>query len=62
MNEKISASTLVGPLLQAFFAEHLLTHKRVSSQTVDSYRDTFRLLLESSSSAHRQGAIRFTHN
>lgn len=46
MNEKISASTLVGPLLQAFFAEHLLTHKRVSSQTVDSYRDTFRLLLE----------------
>ena len=46
MNEKISASTLVGPLLQAFFAEHLLTHKRVSSQTVDSYRDHFRLLLE----------------
>jgi integrase/recombinase XerD len=36
---------LVGPHLQAFFAEHLLTHKRASPQTIASYRDTFRLLL-----------------
>ena len=31
--------------LQAFFAEHLLAHKRASPQTIASYRDTFRLLL-----------------
>ena len=38
-------STLAGPLLQSFFTEHLLSHRRASQQTVDSYRDTFRLLL-----------------
>ena len=38
-------STLVGPLLQSFFTEHMLSHRRASQQTVDSYRDTFRLLL-----------------
>ena len=38
-------STPVGPLLQSFFTEHLLSHRRASQQTVDSYRDTFRLLL-----------------
>jgi site-specific recombinase XerD len=32
--------------LQHFFAEHLLHHRSVSPQTVASYRDTFRLLLE----------------
>jgi site-specific recombinase XerD len=32
--------------LQRFFAEHLVDHKRASSQTVACYRDTFRLLLE----------------
>jgi site-specific recombinase XerD len=36
---------LLGPLLQAFFAEHLLTHKEASPQTVAAYRDGFRLLL-----------------
>ena len=36
---------LLGPLLQAFFAEHLLTHKQASPQTVAAYRDAFRLLL-----------------
>jgi integrase/recombinase XerD len=39
-------SPLVGPLLQTFFIEHLLTHKRASPQTIASYRDTFRLLLQ----------------
>jgi len=39
------AGGLVGPHLQAFFAEHLLAHKRASPQTITSYRDTFRLLL-----------------
>lgn len=38
-------SPLLGPLLQAFFAEHLLTHKQASLQTIASYRDAFRLLL-----------------
>ena len=32
-------------LLQRFFAEHLLTHRHVSPQTIAAYRDTFRLLL-----------------
>jgi integrase/recombinase XerD len=36
---------LLGPLLQAFFAEHLLVHKEASPQTVTAYRDAFRLLL-----------------
>ncbi len=38
-------SPTVGPLLQSFFTEHLLTHKRASPETIASYRDTFRLLL-----------------
>jgi site-specific recombinase XerD len=38
-------SPSLGPLVQAFFVEHLLTHKRASVQTVAAYRDTFRLLL-----------------
>src|SRR5258705_10884604 len=41
-----SAAPLLGPLLQHFFAEHLVHHKRASPQTVACYRDTFRLLLE----------------
>lgn len=41
-----SASTLIGPLLQQFFVEHLLQHKHVSPQTTASYRDSFRLLLQ----------------
>ena len=41
----------MGPLLQGFFVEHLRQHKHVSPQTVASYRDTFRLLLQF---AHKQ--------
>lgn len=37
---------LIGPLLQLFFAEHLVVHKHASAQTIASYRDTFRLLLQ----------------
>lgn len=37
---------LVGPLLQGFFARHLLAHRNVSPQTISSYRDAFRLLLK----------------
>jgi integrase/recombinase XerD len=38
--------TPVGPLLQAFFIDYLYGQKRASVQTVESYRDTFRLLLQ----------------
>jgi integrase/recombinase XerD len=41
----MSRQALIAPHVQAFFAEHLCQHKRVSSQTIASYRDTFRLLL-----------------
>lgn len=39
-------AALVAPFLQFFFAEHLIVHRRVSPETVASYRDTFRLLLQ----------------
>src|SRR5882724_4618833 len=42
----ISEAILIGPLLQGFFVEHLLQHKHVSPQTIASYRDAFRLLLQ----------------
>jgi integrase/recombinase XerD len=35
----------LGPLLQAFFCEHLIAQRDVSAATVLSYRDTFRILL-----------------
>jgi site-specific recombinase XerD len=38
-------ATSVGHLLQAYFTEHLVNHKNVSSKTIESYRDAFRLLL-----------------
>jgi integrase/recombinase XerD len=41
-----TTATLVGPLLQRFFMEHLTHQKRVSPRTIHSYRDTFRLLLQ----------------
>ncbi len=34
MRAPTEAGSLIGPHLQAFFAEHLLTHKRASPQTV----------------------------
>jgi integrase/recombinase XerD len=45
MSAPTEAGGLLGPHLQAFFAEHLLAHKRASPQTIACYRDTFRLLL-----------------
>ena len=45
MTAPAEAGGLIGPHLQAFFAEHLLAHKRASPQTIACYRDTFRLLL-----------------
>jgi len=40
--------------LQRFFSEHLINQKSVSSATVASYRDTFRLFLRYMHQAHRQ--------
>ncbi len=33
------------PTLQAFFTQHLIDHRRVSTHTVTAYRDTCKLLL-----------------
>jgi site-specific recombinase XerD len=45
---------LVGLLLQTFFTEYLVAQKRLSLQTIASYRDTFRLLLQF---VHRETGI-----
>ena len=37
--------TPLAPTLEAFFTDRLLCQKRVSPNTIASYRDTFRLLL-----------------
>lgn len=37
--------TSLAPILEAFFTQRLITQRRVSPNTVASYRDTFRLLL-----------------
>ena len=46
-------SALLGTLLQRFFIEYLCTQKRVSPETVSSYRDTWRLLLQYVNEKHR---------
>jgi site-specific recombinase XerD len=50
----MTASTRVGPLLQIFFTDYLVAQRRLSLQTVASYRDTFRLLLQF---VHRESGI-----
>jgi integrase/recombinase XerD len=42
----ISGAGLIAPLVQSFFTDHLVRQRRASPQTVASYRDTFRLLLQ----------------
>ena len=42
----MTSPSLVGPLLQFFFTDYLIAQRRVSPQTIASYRDTFRLLLQ----------------
>ena len=47
----------IGPLLQYFFGDYLCTQKRVSPQTLASYRDAFRLLFRFvQATAHREPA------
>jgi site-specific recombinase XerD len=50
MNSKIS----LAPLLQGFFTIRLMQQKQVSPHTINSYRDTFRLLLKFLSQKLRQ--------
>jgi len=38
--------TLAGSLIQRYFANYLIAQRRLSPQTLSSYRDTFRLLLQ----------------
>src|SRR6266567_1843753 len=44
-----SDTGLIAPLVQSFFTDHLVRQRRASPQTVASYRDTFRLLIQHSS-------------
>ena len=41
----MTARAPLGPLLRAFFADHLVQQKAASPQTIHAYRDAFRLLL-----------------
>ena len=41
----VSDRHAAGPLLRAFFADHLVQQKAASPQTIHAYRDAFRLLL-----------------
>src|ERR1035438_8771916 len=43
MNSRVG---LIAPLVQLFFTDFLVRQRRVSPQTVASYRDTFRLLIQ----------------
>ena len=54
--------TLVGPLLQTFFIDYLYGQKRASTRTVESYRDTFRLLLRFLQQTTEKHLQRFIHS
>src|SRR5260370_14446858 len=41
-----SDTGLIAPLVQSFFTDHLVRQRRASPQTVASYRNTFRLLIQ----------------
>ena len=41
----MTARAPIGPLLRAFFVDHLVQQKAASPQTIRAYRDAFRLLL-----------------
>ena len=56
-----SAVKSFGALLQTFFTDHLVAHRRVSPQTVSSYRDTFRLLLRFPLREDRRSALGTSH-
>lgn len=43
---KEQKSKTIAPLIQSFFAQHLLVNKRVTPQTVTSYRDALKIFLQ----------------
>ncbi len=47
----------LGPWLQRYFREHLLTHRNLSPATIAAYRDTFRLLLTYLKKTHPVGCF-----
>ena len=51
-------STLLAPILQYFFTEHLTTHKQVSPRTIIAYRDFVSVIFAVSEEQNRQTAIR----
>ena len=42
----MSSTGVIAPAVQAFFTDYLVRQRRASPQTVASYRDTFRLLIQ----------------
>lgn len=42
----MNAPADLAPLLESFFSQRLIAQRKVSPHTIDSYRDTFRLLLK----------------
>lgn len=44
---------LLGPILQSYFCEYLISQRDLSPRTIESYRDTFRLLLRFLERQHR---------
>ena len=53
-------SKLVGPLLQLFFVDYLCRQRRASAETVSSYRDTWRLLLQYINEKHQIAPVSLT--
>jgi integrase/recombinase XerD len=51
---------LVGPLLQLFFVDYLHAQRRASPETVSSYRDTWRLLLQYINEKHGIAPVSLT--
>jgi len=43
----------LGPMLRSYFCEYLVSQRDLSPQTIGSYRDTFKLLLEFLERRHR---------
>lgn len=46
ISESLAPKILLGPILQRYFCEYLASQRDLSQNSIASYRDTFRLLLE----------------
>ena len=45
----MKSSATLAPLLENFFTQRLMNQRQASPHTIASYRDTFRMLLQTSS-------------